>query len=62
MRAVYSFDMNVLRCYNSDGKVQCLPLTLGGRKLTRRELRIVAKRNWGKLDSFTYLKEGEGYL
>lgn len=60
MVAVYSYDMNVLRGHPKKGKTKFIPLSLGGRRLTEKQLEQVARNNWGKISRFEYLKEGEG--
>jgi hypothetical protein len=60
MVVVYSFDMNVLRA-TPNGKPICIPFTMGGRKLSPKQLEKVARKAWGRVSEFRYLKEGEGF-
>jgi len=58
----YSFDCNVLRAIPRRGRLEFIPFTLGGRKLTPSELHLVARKEWGNdnIVDFRCLAEGQG--
>ena len=58
----YSYDCNVLRAIPKRNRIEFIPFTLGGRKLTPTQLLLVARKEWGadNIVDFRYLAEGQG--
>ena len=60
----YSYDCNVLRAIpkSRNQSIKFVPFTLGGRNLTKTELMLVARKEWGadNIVGFHCLQEGQG--